>query len=174
MSKGLIHIYTGDGKGKTTAAVGLAVRAKSRGLKTLFVQFLKEKKPSGETLIFEDIGIKTLIFEDVKSPYFNPSLDKDLLIDEVKKALDELKRIFSEDTFDLIVLDEFICLIRESLLSNEEAVHFIRNKPDRLELVLTGRGATEEIMDIADYITYMQKIKHPYKNAVKGRRGIEF
>ncbi len=174
MNKGLIHIYTGDGKGKTTAAVGLVIRAKSRGLRTLFVQFFKENHSSGESLILEDISIETIIFDKVRSPLFHPSIDKNLLKDEIGKALNYLKDIFSEARHDLIVLDEFICLITEGLLSEDEAVNFIKNKPDNLELVLTGRGADEKIMSIADYVTYMQKIKHPYINNIKGRKGIEF
>jgi cob(I)alamin adenosyltransferase len=174
MRKGLIHIYTGDGKGKTTAAVGLAVRAKSRGLRTLFVQFFKESNPSGENRAFQDIGIKTMNFDKVKSPFFNPSIDKSMLKKEVKKALIELKEILSEGIFDLIVLDEFICLIREDLISEEEAIQFVKNKPEHIELVMTGWGATEKISEIADYVTNMQKIKHPYKNKIKSRKGIEF
>jgi cob(I)alamin adenosyltransferase len=174
MDKGLIHIYTGDGKGKTTAAVGLAVRAKSRGLKTLFAQFFKENKSGGEISHLDAIGVNTFVFDKIISPLFNPSIDKNLLKDEVKKAFACLKDIFSEEKFDLIILDEFICLIREGLLSEDEVIKFLRDKPDSLELVLTGRGASERLIDVADYVTYMQKIKHPYKNNIKGRKGIEF
>ncbi len=172
MDKGLIHIYTGDGKGKTTAAVGLSIRAKSRGFKTLFVQFFKERS-GGEPFLLNDIGISTIIFDKVKSPFFNPSIDKIKLKKEVNKALSSLKKVFSENKYDLIILDEFICLITEGLLSENKAVKFIESKPDRLELVLTGRGASDKLISIADYVTSMQNIKHPYERNIRVRKGIE-
>lgn len=173
MTRGLIHIYTGDGKGKTTAAVGLAVRAKSKALRTLYAQFFKEIK-AGETTMLEQLGIETIVFEKVKSPFFNPSIDKTELRNEVKNALSHVAALFSENRFDLVILDEFICLIAEGLLSEDEAIHFIKTKPENMELVLTGRGASEKMIDSADYVTYMQKVKHPYKNKIPGRKGIEF
>lgn len=172
--RGLIHIYTGDGKGKTTAAVGLAVRAKSRGFNTLFVYFFKENRPSGETQLLNEIGIQTLVFDQVKSPFFNPTIDKDHLRNEVGRALSTLRKTFLEGNFDMIVLDEFICLTAEGMLSEDEAIEFAISKPEKLELVLTGRGASEKMISIADYVTFMQKLKHPFKNDVKGRKGIEF
>lgn len=174
MEKGYIHIYTGDGKGKTTAAVGLAVRAKSRGFRILFVQFFKDHNQSGEIRLLENAGIETMIFEDVRSPLFNPSLDKNKLRDKTENALEMLKEVSDKDDFDLMVLDEFNCLIHEGLLSEDGAMAFIKSKPERLELVLTGRGAPEKIIEIADYVTIMQKVKHPYRDNIKGRKGIEF
>src|SRR5512147_855389 len=108
MATGLIHIYTGDGKGKTTAAVGMAVRAKSRGLRVLFVQFFKESDSGSETAALNSISIQTINFREVKSPFFNPGIDKSVLRKNATKALSQLKDIFHKDSFDLIVLDEFI------------------------------------------------------------------
>lgn len=173
MNKGLIHIYTGDGKGKTTAAVGLAVRAASRGLKTLYAQFFKEKT-AGETAMLERLGIETRVFDKVKSPFFHPSADKEELRKEIRSALSYLSGIFDERRFDLVILDEFICLVSENLLSEDEALRFIAGKPEGLELVLTGRGAGERLINNADYVTNMQKVKHPYRNQVASRKGIEF
>ncbi len=171
---GLIHIYTGDGKGKTTAAVGLAVRARSMGLRTLFAQFFKKKKKSGgEAILLREIGVKTMIFDKVKSPYFNPTIDKKVLKEEVEKAISHLEEIFTQEKFDIIILDEFICLITERLLTEERAIKFIKAKPDGVELVLTGRGASEKIMKYADYVTAMRKIKHPYERNIRARKGIE-
>ncbi|UCE79515.1 MAG: cob(I)yrinic acid a,c-diamide adenosyltransferase [Nitrospiraceae bacterium] len=174
MKKGYIHIYTGDGKGKTTAAVGLAARAKSQGFRVLFVQFFKEHRQSGEIRLLENAGIETMIFKDVRSPLFNPSLNKNKLRKKTEDAMEMLKKVLDKDEFDLMVLDEFNCLIYEGLLSEDEAAAFIRNKPERLELVLTGRGAPERTIEIADYVTVMQKVKHPYRDNIKGRKGIEF
>jgi cob(I)alamin adenosyltransferase len=173
MKKGLVHIYTGEGKGKTTAAVGLAVRAKSRGLNTFFAQFFKEKNIGGETLLLNTLDITTVVFDQVKSPFFHPSLDQATLRNEIKKALSSLTVIFRENKFDVMILDEFICLISTGLLSEKEALAFLKSRPKNLEIVLTGRGASPKLMNYADYITYMQKIKHPKDEGITARRGIE-
>jgi cob(I)alamin adenosyltransferase len=174
MTTGLIHIYTGDGKGKTTAAVGISVRAKSRGLRVLFVQFFKETDSGSEIATLRRIGIKTINFDEVKSPLFNPEIDKSALKEETTKALSRLRNIFREDNFDLVVLDEFICLISEGVLTDDEAITFLRCKPVNLELVLTGKGATKSIIEFADYVTFMKNVKHPYDKNTSARKGIEF
>jgi cob(I)alamin adenosyltransferase len=171
--KGLIHIYTGEGKGKTTSALGLVIRAKSKGKSILFAQFFKEKAPQSELSLLEQIGIATLIFESIKSPFFHPSADKEYLRREAQKALQQLKDIFFRGTYDLIVLDEFICLVSEGIISEDEAVRLLKGKPEQLEIVLTGRGATENIMNLADYVTYMKNIKHPFDKGISAREGIE-
>jgi len=174
MNKGLIHIYTGDGKGKTTSAIGLALRAKSRGMRTLFAQFFKEEDSDTTVSLLKDIGIETIVFSDVKSPYFNPDINRSNIKEEVKKALSGIEEIFSSDRFDIIILDEFICLISEGVLTEDEAIEFLKKKPERLEVVLTGKGATDRIIELADYVTYMKKIKHPYERRLAARKGIEF
>ncbi len=174
MAAGLIHIYTGDGKGKTTAAVGMAVRAKSRGMRVLFAQFFKESDSGSEINALNNIDIETINYGDVKSPLFNPGIDKTVLRKKAAKALSQLKDIFDKHSFDLIVLDEFICLISEDILTDAEAIAFLRSKPPDLEVVLTGKGATQGIMEIADYVTYMKKVKHPYEKKMSARKGIEF
>ncbi len=174
MAKGLIHVYTGDGKGKTTAAIGITVRAKSRGLRPMFVQFFKESDPCGEIALLREIGIKTMVFDQVKSPFFNPDIDKDSIRQEAIKALSRLKDDFCLPDLDLIVLDEFICLVSEAVISEDEALEFLASKPQSLELILTGYGATEKIIALADYVTFMKNIKHPYDKNLDARRGIEF
>jgi cob(I)alamin adenosyltransferase len=174
MTTGLIHIYTGDGKGKTTAAVGISVRAKSRGLRVLFVQFFKETDSESEIAALERFGIKTINFNEVKSPLFNPEIDKSILREKTMEALSRLKDILGEDSYDLIVLDEFICLISEGILTDDEAIAFLRSKPFHPELVLTGKGATQSIMEVADYVTFMRNVKHPYDKKMQARKGIEF
>jgi len=119
MKNGLVHIYTGEGKGKTTTAVGMAVRAKSRGLNTFFAQFFKEKNTGGEILLLNNLDITTAIFDRIKSPYFHPKIDKTILGSEIKKALFCPADIFKENKFDFMILDEFICLISTGLLSEK-------------------------------------------------------
>lgn len=171
--KGLIHIYTGEGKGKTTSAIGLALRSRSRDKRILFAQFFKEIDDHSELSLLDQLGVKIMVFDAIKSPFFYPSLDRTNLRDEAKKALNVLQEIMSTNAFDLVILDEFICLVSEDVISESEAITFLLRKPIALELVLTGRGATERIMAEADYVTYMKHIKHPYDRGIKARKGIE-
>jgi len=174
MTTGLIHIYTGDGKGKTTAAVGISVRARSRGLRVLFTQFFKEADSESEIAALERIGIVTINFDKVKSPLFHPDIEKSILRAEAAKALSHLRDIFNENRFDLVVIDEFICLITEGILAEDEAIAFLRCKPLKLELVLTGQGATQNILEAVDYVTFMKNVKHPFDKNMSARKGIEF
>ncbi|MHB8881701.1 MAG: cob(I)yrinic acid a,c-diamide adenosyltransferase [Thermodesulfovibrionales bacterium] len=173
-NKGLVHVYTGDGKGKTTAAIGISVRAKGAGLRVLFSQFFKEKVCDSEITMLERIGIVTAIFDSVKSPLFNPGIDRHQLTLEARKAFDLIRALFACREYDLLVLDEFICLIAEGVVSEEEALAFVRSLPDSLEVVLTGNGAPEGLMHYADYVTYMKNIKHPYREKTFARKGIEY
>jgi cob(I)alamin adenosyltransferase len=171
--KGLIHIYTGEGKGKTTSALGLALRSRSHGKKVLFAQFFKEIDEQSELSLLQQLGIEILVFDAIKSPFFNPSIDRNYLRNEAMKALITLQGIISTNVLDLVILDEFICLVSEDVISESEAIAFLQKKPEALEVVLTGRGATEKIMAEADYVTYMKHIKHPYDRGIKARKGIE-
>ncbi|MBA4372091.1 MAG: cob(I)yrinic acid a,c-diamide adenosyltransferase [Thermodesulfovibrio sp.] len=174
LTRGLVHIYTGDGKGKTTAAVGISVRARGSGLSVLFAQFFKEKTGHGEVPLMQSIGIDTLVFDSVKSPLFNPDIDKKFLTSEVTRALTEITGYIRKKHYDLLVLDEFICLMTENVLSETDAIIFLENKPENIELVLTGNGARESFIEHADYVTFMKNIKHPFASHTDARRGIEF
>lgn len=174
MKKGLIHIYTGDGKGKTTAAVGLAIRAKSRGLNVLFVQFMKNKNAGGEIALLKKLSIETKCFEKVCSPLFNPKSDKEKIKKEIHKAILYIKKVFAENKFDLIILDEFNCLVDQKLFKETDALSFIVNKPHNLELVITGRYKAGKLKRIADYVVEMKLVKHPFTKGIKARKGIEF
>lgn len=171
---GLIHVYTGEGKGKTTAALGLALRAKSRGFKVLFAQFMKSSVRSSELQMLKKLSICIKNFDSVSSPLFSPGTDRIKIRENVMTALNHLKKIMASDDFDLIILDEFNCILSESLITDEEAMDFIARRPERLELVLTGRGATDRLVDLADYVTYMKSVKHPFGKGLKARKGIEF
>ena len=170
----MIHIYTGDGKGKTTAAVGISVRARGSGLCVLFAQFFKEKTGHGEIPLMQGMGIETLVFDSVKSPLFNPDIDRKELAAEVMKALANVSERIGSKHYDLVVLDEFICLMTEGVLSETDAVDFLRAKPADIEIVLTGNGARDSFIDHADYVTFMKNIKHPFVRHTVARKGIEF
>lgn len=171
MHKGFIHIYTGDGKGKTTSAVGLSVRAKSRGLRVLFVQFMKTIK-GGEIDLLKNLSIKVKRFEKVLSPLFHPGADMALLREESLKALGKLRPLLRE--YDLVVLDEFNHLLTTGLVTRKEALDFIMQRPETLDLVLTGRGAPKWLVDLADQVTDMRDVKHPAAKGARARKGIEY
>jgi len=172
--KGCIHIYTGEGKGKTTAAVGLAIRAKSRGLRVLFAQFMKGRASTGEVNILRDISVTVKRFYRIRSPFFYPDIDMEQLKKNVDEALAYIKRVIQRGRFDVIVLDEFNCLVDEGLLSEDRAINLLSNRPANLELILTGRGVTKRLIQTADYVTEMKMIKHPFLKGVRARKGIEY
>jgi len=173
LTQGLVQIYTGDGKGKTTAAVGQAVRAKGRGFNVYVIQFLKKNDSSGEQGVLRKMGI------DVKC-FGGDYAFRKLTQKEVKKAkvffgkiVDEIANEIEQKRCDIVILDEINVLVRENLLDKEEVVEFIKNKPQNTELILTGRGADKEIIGLADLVTECVKIKHPYDKKIKARKGIE-
>ena len=175
MSKGLIHVYTGEGKGKTTAAFGLAKRAAGHGKKVLILQFLKSKmQDSGEIISAKKTGIKIIRFEDQTTPIFDPKVK----VDDLKKAIrDAVARAIKEirgGSYDVVILDEFNTALGCDYADMKDAEAIIDAKQEGLELVFTGRGAPEGLIELADYVTEMRMIKHPFKKGVKARKGIEF
>jgi len=173
LERGLTQVYTGNGKGKTTAAVGQAMRARGRGLNVYIIQFLKKDDSSGEQVVLKKLGV------DIKC-FGGDYAFRKLTQKEVKKAKEFFKKIIDEIAneieqkhYDLVILDEVNLLIRGNLLDKEKLVEFIKNKPQNTELILTGRGADKEIIELADLVTRCVKIKHPYDKKIKARIGIE-
>ena len=175
MRKGLIQIYTGDGKGKTTASIGLAVRAKGQGLNVCIVHFHKdpEKWKYGEYNILGKLGIDTFGFAK-KHPHFY----RDAKSEEIRKGclegIDFIKRIYQGRKYDLLILDEILISLRDGYLKKEEILEIMDSKPLEMELVLTGRYAAKDIIDKADLVSEIKKVKHPFDNGIMGRRGIEY
>lgn len=176
MKKGLVHVYTGEGKGKTTASVGLAVRAAGQGMKVLFVQFFKEDSaPSGEKDVFASIPGIDLERSNCRHPIFTKgstdlSFVKASLLDTYAGA----KEKAVSGGYDMLVLDEVTSAVNGGWVPVDDLLDFLGNKPEGLEVVMTGRGAPVELVQVADYVTEMLKIKHPYDAGVGARRGIEF
>ena len=171
--KGLIHVYTGDGKGKTTAALGLALRAAGHGWRTYIGQFMKGQeygelaaaKLLGDCLTIEQYGKPTFVHTDK------------VTAEDVRLAQEGLARAseaMSNGAYDIVVLDEINVALFFKLLRVEDVLVLIEQKPDEVELVLTGRRVPEEILARADYITVMQESKHPYQQGIMAREGIEF
>ena len=169
----MIHIYHGDGKGKTTAAAGLAVRASGAGLRVLFAQFFKDGSSSEIAALASLPGITT----------DRPSLHYGMfrrMTEEQKSEIAENYRAFLEDVaaragdFDLIVLDEAVSASRYGMIPAELLLGFLRAEGGRREIVLTGRNPLPELIEAADYVTEMRKEKHPFDRGVTARKGIEY
>lgn len=174
MEKGLIHIYCGDGKGKTTASLGLAVRSVGRGFKVLIIQFLKSQD-TGEISTLEKIpGIKLLRTRKGFGFYFQMTdQEKEecrILHDEI---LSEGITMANSGQVDLLILDEIISAYNYNQVDCQELLSFLKNKPESLEVVLTGRDPSEELIELADYVSEIKKVKHPYDQGIKARIGIE-
>jgi cob(I)alamin adenosyltransferase len=173
--KGLIQIYTGPGKGKSTAAIGQAVRAAGHGLKVGFVSFFKDPEAFGygEYKSLEKLGIKTFLFAR-KHPHFYKELNPDDVCCECSKGLEFIKELFRDGSWDMLVLDEINIAVRDGFLKEQDVLSLMEAKPKRLELVLTGRGVTKKMLEKADLISEVKEVKHPYSQGVKSREGIEY
>lgn len=171
----MIHIYYGDGKGKTTAAIGLAVRAAGSRMKVLFVQFLKTEF-SGERHTLSHTENITLTFAPVelKFTYDMDEAEKQKAAALFHKIFDDAVTTVLTQKYDMIVLDEIFSAVEAGMISEHEVYEFVSNAPKNLEVVMTGHNPPERILELADYITEMKKIKHPYDKGVQARFGIEF
>ena len=174
MEIGLIEVYTGDGKGKTTAVIGLACRAIGHNLKVCYIYFHKnpERWGYGEFKILEKIGIDVFGFAK-EHPYFD-KVEKEKLREECLKGIEFIKKIYKEKKYDVLICDEILISLRDSFLKEEEIIKIMEEKPENVELVLTGRIATEKIIEKADLVSEIKKIKHPYDKGIKSREGIEY
>lgn len=171
----MIHVYFGDGKGKTTAAVGLAARAAGSNMKVLFVQFLKTEF-SGErhtlshteniTLTFCPLELKFTFEMDEKEKLQAAKVFKGIFDSSVTTAL--------TDRYDMVILDEIFDVINNEMISEAEVFEFVANAPVSMEIIMTGHNPPERFIEAADYVTEFKKIKHPYDKGITGRIGIEF
>ncbi|MCS7181099.1 MAG: cob(I)yrinic acid a,c-diamide adenosyltransferase [bacterium] len=174
MKKGLIEVYTGDGKGKTTSAIGLALRAKSHKLNVCFIYFHKNLKKWNykEVEILKKNGIDVFTF--AKKHPFCEKTDIEKLRKECLEGLEFIKKIFNEKKYDVVICDEILISLRDGFLKEKEIIDIMEEKPKNIELILTGRGATKKIIKKADYVSEIKKIKHPYDKGIKARKGIEY
>lgn len=176
MKNGLIQVYTGDGKGKTTAAIGLGVRAVGRGYKVAMIQFLKAME-TGELKSLEKISgnFKVYRFEQTTKFFWEANdEERELMRQCERRAFEFAKELCENGDVDILILDEIMLALYNKLLSVEEVCEFLKNKPGHMEIILTGRYAPQEILDAADLVTEMKLIKHPFEKGIPAREGIEF
>ena len=172
LDHGYTQVYTGNGKGKTTAALGLALRAAGRGLKVCFFQFIKGGGPYGEHLSCEKLAPLITIIQTGRPGWVNT---KDITEDRrvAQEAFIQARQILTSGAYDLVVLDEINGAVAFGLLDENQVLELISLKPLQVELILTGRNASESVMQAADLVTEMRDIKQYYKTGVPARSGIE-
>lgn len=176
MEIGLIHVYYGDGKGKTSSAIGQGIRAIGQGLKVIMIQFLKGYL-SGEikALARLEPDFKVFNFEKERDFYINLNdKQKEELKMEIANALKFGKKIFDTKECDVLILDEILGVIENQIISKEELIEFIKSKPNNMELILTGRKIPDDLKEYVDYISEIVEIKHPYQKGITAREGIEY
>lgn len=180
MKNGLIHLYSGDGKGKTTAAVGLVVRAYASGEKIIFAQFMKDGK-SGEINVLKTFDdLEYMCAKDIPDGFYSRMDEEDQ-----KKFAESQNELFQQlmkrvtdvsqcEKGAIVVMDEITYAYNWDLIDKKELLVFLQNKPDNLEVILTGRNPSPEIVDLVDYYTEMSSKKHPLSAGIQARKGIEY
>lgn len=171
----MIHIYCGDGKGKTTAAIGLAVRAAGTGMKVLFGRFLKNEE-SGELSVLDGISnIEVLHLQKSFGFYKTLSRTEQLEMKHTYEALwQTIQEKIATGDYDMLVMDEIMATLGYHMIEEGDILDFLSQKPEKLEVVMTGRNPSEAMIEMADYVSEIRKIKHPFDQKVGARKGIEY
>ncbi|MDT8718948.1 cob(I)yrinic acid a,c-diamide adenosyltransferase [Clostridium sp. 19966] len=176
MEKGYVQIYTGNGKGKTTAALGLGLRAAGNKFKVYMIQFLKTS-PTGELESIKNLEpyFKVFRFESSKNFFWNLNdEEKKLLKKEVDQAYDFIMDTIKTEACDVLILDEILGALANKLIEEREIIDIIDKKPKSMELILTGRNAPEGLIERADLVTEMKDVKHYMNEGIAARKGIEY
>ncbi len=171
MKQGYVQIYTGNGKGKTTAALGLAVRAAGAGLKVYFGQFLKEDETSELKSLAKFDNIKTALYSKSFELFSN---EQEINRREAQQGFEKALEAAKSGEYDVVILDEINVACSLKLVDQQQIIQLIKQKNETTELVLTGRGATKEVVECADLVSEISEIKHYYNKGVSSREGIEF
>lgn len=173
LEKGLVQVYTGKGKGKTSAAFGLALRATGRGLKVYMIQFIKGGFDYGELYTVKNLPNFTLkAFGRGKFVTSKPPQKEDVRL--AQEALRLAEKVIHSEIFNIVILDEINVALDLKLIALTDVLKLVKTKPFGLELVLTGRNAPKEIVEAADLVTEMKEVKHPFSRGIEARRGIEY
>jgi cob(I)alamin adenosyltransferase len=171
--KGLLIVHTGAGKGKTTAALGLAFRALGQGMRVGIVQFIKGAIRTGEAALAARLS-PALQMHTMGDGFTWNTQDRDKDIASARKAWDTAVSLLRDQSFDLVVLDELNVVLKHGYLPLAEVLAELREKRPMLHVVVTGRNASPELLETADLVTEMKLVKHPYRAGVKAQKGIEF
>ena len=172
---GLVHIYCGDGKGKTTAAFGLAVRAAGNGLNVVVAQFLKSGK-TGELNVLRNLDPVTVVGNGI-TPKFVFQMNEEEKRETIRRHTEmfgQAARLCADGKCDLLVLDEIMSACTTGMFPLQKILDFIDTRPEHIEVVMTGRNPPQELIDRADYVTEMVLRKHPYEQGIPARQGVEF
>ncbi len=172
--KGLLIVHTGAGKGKTTAALGLGFRALGQGLRVGIVQFIKGAIPTGEAALAARLADLGLVMHTMGDGFTWNTQDRERDIASARRAWERAVDLLRDPTVDVVILDELNVVIRHGYLPLEEVLAELRSRREMLHVVITGRNAPDELIDMADLVTEMKLIKHPYRSGIKAQKGIEF
>ena len=176
LDKGLVQVYCGNGKGKTTAAIGLGIRAIGRDRKVIMIQFLKHAD-TGEVKTLKNLEPKFKVFHFEKPRGFSWALtaeEREEKKAEIKNAINFARKVLDTGECDILVLDEILGAIQAGFIKEEEICQLIDSKPEATELVLTGRILPESIAEKSDYISQIEAVKHPMTHGISAREGIEY
>ena len=171
--KGLIIVHTGAGKGKTTAALGLAFRRLGQGMKVGIVQFIKGAIPTGEAALAARLG-PSLEMHTMGDGFTWNTQDREQDMASARKAWEKAVALLRDESFDVVILDELNVVLKHDYLPLDEVLDELRSKREMLHVVVTGRNARDELIDLADLVTEMKLVKHPYRAGIKAQKGIEF
>ncbi len=170
---GMVYVFTGDGKGKTSAALGIALRAAGHGLRTHITFFMKGEYPYGEQKTLGLLpNITVARFGSLE--FVDPNQIKPEEKEQARLAMENARIAAQSGHFDLVILDEVNVAAAWKLIDVEDVLRFIREKPENLEVILTGRHASPEVIAVADLVTEMKEIKHPYRKGIPSRKGIDY
>lgn len=176
LERGCVQVYTGEGKGKTTAALGQGIRTSGKGYKVCMVQFLKGGD-SGEIHAVKKLSPSFEIFRFEKTKKFFWNLNEEEKL-ELKRNIDKAygfaKDLIENEACNLLILDEIMGVLSNQLLTIDQVCHLITSRPEHMEIVLTGRNVPKEIMDLADYVSEIKMVKHPFEKGIGAREGIEY
>lgn len=173
IEKGLLIVHTGKGKGKSTAAMGLAVRAIGNGMKVGIVQFVKGVWETGERMVLDKFP-DLCVIRAMGEGFTWETQDRERDIAAARQAWEMAKEMINDPSYKMVILDELNIVLRYDNLPLDEVIAVLQNKPEMLHIAVTGRNAKDELIEIADLVTEMTQIKHPFRSGVKAQIGIEF
>ena len=173
IERGLLIVHTGKGKGKSTAAFGMVFRCIGHGMKAGVIQFVKGAWGTGERTVLEKFP-ELVTIKAMGEGFTWETQDKDRDIAHAREGWEEAKRLIADPSYKMVMLDELNIVLRYDYLPLAEVLEVLRNKPSGKHVVVTGRNAKEELIEIADLVTEMELIKHPFRSGVKAQAGIEF